>query len=38
VFLANMAHVYPQDRGQNYSMRLGQRMAELMLRTPISGA
>jgi protoporphyrinogen oxidase len=31
VFLANMAHVYPQDRGQNYSMRLGERMAQLIL-------
>lgn len=31
VFLANMAHVYPQDRGQNYSMRLGERLAALML-------
>jgi protoporphyrinogen oxidase len=31
VFLANMAHVYPQDRGQNYSLRLGGRMARLML-------
>lgn len=31
VFLANMAHVYPQDRGQNYSLRLGQRMARQML-------
>jgi protoporphyrinogen oxidase len=31
VYLANMAHVYPQDRGQNYSMRLGERMAGLML-------
>jgi protoporphyrinogen oxidase len=30
VFLANMAHVYPQDRGQNYSLRLGERMARLM--------
>ena len=27
VYLANMAHVYPQDRGQNYSLRLGERMA-----------
>lgn len=33
VFLANMAHVYPQDRGQNYSLRLGERMARLMLET-----
>jgi protoporphyrinogen oxidase len=32
VYLANMAHVYPQDRGQNYSLRLGERMAQLMLR------
>jgi len=31
VFLANMAHVYPQDRGQNYSLHLGERMARLML-------
>lgn len=31
VFLANMGHVYPQDRGQNYSIALGQRVAELML-------
>ena len=27
VYLANMAHVYPQDRGQNYSFRLGERLA-----------
>ncbi len=31
VLLANMAHVYPQDRGQNYSLRLGERMARMML-------
>ena len=31
VFLANMAHVYPQDRGQNYSLRLGERMARMMV-------
>ncbi|MDQ3810390.1 MAG: FAD-dependent oxidoreductase, partial [Chloroflexota bacterium] len=31
VYLANMAHVYPQDRGQNYSLRLGERMARVML-------
>jgi protoporphyrinogen oxidase len=34
VFLANMAHVYPQDRGQNYSLRLGERMARQMLSAP----
>jgi protoporphyrinogen oxidase len=38
VFLANMAHVYPQDRGQNYSMRLGQRMAQVLLGAPPGGA
>jgi protoporphyrinogen oxidase len=31
VYLANMAHVYPQDRGQNYSLRLGERMVGLIL-------
>jgi protoporphyrinogen oxidase len=34
VFLANMAHVYPQDRGQNYSLRLGERLAKRMLEGP----
>jgi protoporphyrinogen oxidase len=32
VFLANMFQVYPQDRGQNYSVRMANRVAELMLR------
>jgi protoporphyrinogen oxidase len=31
VFFATMAHVYPQDRGQNYSMLLGERMAAMIL-------
>jgi protoporphyrinogen oxidase len=31
VYLANMAHVYPHDRGQNYSIVLGERMAMRML-------
>ena len=30
VYLANMAHVYPQDRGQNYSIRLGEKIAKLL--------
>ena len=29
VFLANMGHVYPQDRGQNYSLLLGAKIAAL---------
>jgi protoporphyrinogen oxidase len=36
VYLANMAHVYPQDRGQNYSLRLGERMARLILDAGMS--
>jgi protoporphyrinogen oxidase len=31
VYYATMAHVYPQDRGQNYSLALGERMAKMML-------
>lgn len=31
VFLATMAHVYPQDRGQNYSLELGEQMAARIL-------
>jgi hypothetical protein len=31
VYLARMAHVLPQDRGQNYSLRLGERMARRLL-------
>ena len=30
LFLANMAHVYPHDRGQNYSIALGEKMATLL--------
>jgi protoporphyrinogen oxidase len=32
VYLANMAHVYPHDRGQNYSLRLGEQLAETIQR------
>ncbi|MBI2756025.1 MAG: NAD(P)/FAD-dependent oxidoreductase [Chloroflexi bacterium] len=35
VYLANMAHVYPQDRGQNYSLLLGERMARHLLRAHV---
>ncbi|MBI4212796.1 MAG: NAD(P)/FAD-dependent oxidoreductase [Chloroflexi bacterium] len=31
VYLANMFQVYPQDRGQNYSVRMGNRVAREML-------
>ncbi len=34
VYLANMAHVYPQDRGQNYSLKLGEKLARRVLSYP----
>jgi protoporphyrinogen oxidase len=34
VYLANMGHVYPQDRGQNYSLLLGERIAALAQSNP----
>ena len=30
VYLANMAHVYPQDRGQNYSIAMAERLARTL--------
>lgn len=30
VYLANMGQVYPQDRGQNYSIRLGEKIAKIL--------
>jgi protoporphyrinogen oxidase len=30
LYLANMAQIYPQDRGQNYSIVLGEKVAGLM--------
>ena len=32
LFLANTTQIYPEDRGTNYSVRLGEEAAELMLR------
>jgi len=32
LYLANMAQIYPQDRGQNYSILLGERVAEVISR------
>jgi protoporphyrinogen oxidase len=32
VYLANMFQVYPQDRGQNYSIQLAYRVADLALQ------
>ena len=33
VYMANMFQVYPQDRGQNYSVKMAHEVAELMLRS-----
>ncbi|MBM4419357.1 MAG: NAD(P)/FAD-dependent oxidoreductase [Chloroflexi bacterium] len=33
VYLANMFQVYPQDRGQNYSVRMANRVAQMVLRS-----
>ena len=30
LYLANTTQVYPEDRGQNYSLELGERAADLM--------
>jgi protoporphyrinogen oxidase len=30
VYMGNMFQVYPQDRGQNYSIRLANRLAEMI--------
>jgi protoporphyrinogen oxidase len=32
LYLASMAQIYPEDRGQNYSIRMGRRIAELLDR------
>jgi hypothetical protein len=31
LWLANMGHVYPHDRGQNYSAILGEEIADQIL-------
>ena len=31
LYLANTTQIYPEDRGQNYSIRLGQQVAQLAL-------
>ena len=31
LYLANNTQIYPEDRGQNYSIRMGFRAADLIL-------
>jgi protoporphyrinogen oxidase len=37
LYLANTTQVYPEDRGQNYSLRLGERVARLILKDAAGG-
>ena len=30
LFLASMAQIYPEDRGQNYAVRLGIQVADMV--------
>ena len=32
LFLANTTQIYPEDRGTNYSIRMGREIAATMLR------
>jgi protoporphyrinogen oxidase len=38
VYLANMFQVYPEDRGQNYSVKMANRVAAQMLEAGSAGA
>jgi hypothetical protein len=31
LYLANTTQIYPEDRGQNYSIRIGQQVAKLAM-------
>jgi hypothetical protein len=31
LYLANMQQIYPEDRGQNYSIRMGEQVAHLAM-------
>ncbi len=35
LYLASMAQIYPEDRGQNYSLALGQKAARLILEDSV---
>ena len=37
LYLANTTQVYPEDRGQNYSLRLGEQVADLVDRDATAG-
>lgn len=33
LYLANMSQIYPEDRGQNYSIRLGEQVADIVIKS-----
>ncbi|MYA59072.1 MAG: NAD(P)/FAD-dependent oxidoreductase [Chloroflexi bacterium] len=37
VYLANTTQIYPEDRGTNYSIRMGREVAEMMLTDATAG-
>jgi protoporphyrinogen oxidase len=37
LYLANTTQIYPEDRGTNYSIRLGQRISRLVLEDNPTG-
>jgi protoporphyrinogen oxidase len=38
LYLANMAQIYPEDRGQNYSIRMGEQVAQMAVEDWNAGA
>ena len=37
LYLANTTQIYPEDRGTNYSVRMGRQVAEMVLRDGVGG-
>ncbi|MHB8685504.1 MAG: NAD(P)/FAD-dependent oxidoreductase, partial [Dehalococcoidia bacterium] len=31
LYLANMTQIYPEDRGQNYSIKMGEEVAQMVV-------
>lgn len=38
LYLANMAQIYPEDRGQNYSIRMGEAVARMAVEDAVRAA
>ena len=37
LYLANTTQIYPEDRGTNYSVRMGRRVARMVLEDEVAG-